>query len=125
MGISVALLWIAVAHADGDMIARRPGSELLALCSVAEADVTADARATTCIAFVEGFLWGHGWAAWRNARDMYFCPPHPMSGRDLLPAVLAYLRAHPARLDQPSHLLLFSALSSAYPCSPADDASPP
>jgi hypothetical protein len=102
----------------GDLLARRPANALLATCEAAEAGREDGPEAATCIAFVEGFIWGHGWAAWRGDRDMYFCLPHPVSARQLLPAVLGYLRSHPDRLDQPAHLMLFAALANAYPCEP-------
>jgi hypothetical protein len=116
----VAMLVVAAARAEPDAMARRPAAELLAACRAVPAG---GHDATRCLAFVEGFLWGHGWAAWRTSRDMYFCPPGDegaVSARDLVPAVVAYLEAHREKLAQPAHLMLFSALSSAYPCSAAD-----
>jgi hypothetical protein len=108
------------AQAEPDAMARRPAAELLAAC---EAVPTGGPEATRCLAFVEGFLWGHGWAAWRTSRDMYFCPPGEegvAAPRDMIPAIVAYLEAHRDKLDQPAHLMLFSALSSAYPCTAPD-----
>lgn len=107
-------------RAEPDAMARRPAAELLAACVAVP---TGGSEATRCLAFVEGFLWGHGWAAWRESRDMYFCPPGEegaVSPRDMIPAIVAYLEAHREKLDQPAHLMLFSALSSAYPCSAPD-----
>lgn len=109
------------AHAEPDAMARRPAAELLSACRVV---ATGGPDATRCLAFVEGFLWGHGWAAWRTSRDMYFCLPGEegtVSARDVIPAVVTYLEAHGERLDQPAHLMLFSALSSAFPCPGATD----
>lgn len=116
------LIAAGAALAEPDAMARRPAAELLAACRAVPAG---GPEATRCLAFVEGFLWGHGWAAWRTSRDMYFCPPGEegaVAARDMIPAIVAYLEAHRDKLDQPAHLMLFSALSSAYPCSPADPA---
>jgi hypothetical protein len=74
--------------------------------------------AALCIGFLEGFAWGHGWSAWRKGADMYFCPPEHFSYREAVPAVLDYLEAHPERLPADTHILVFSALSAAYPCTP-------
>jgi hypothetical protein len=117
-GTAMAVV-MAFAQAQSDVMARRPASELLAACETVTAQPGADSPAATlCLAFVEGFLWGHGWAAWRESRDPYFCPPGegPVAARSLVPVVVSQLRAHPERGDQPAHLMLFSALSIAYPC---------
>lgn len=108
---------------------KQPGTELLQRCEPALWMVEARSRrlltdaeyaqAQTCLAFVEGFLWGHGWAAWREHRDMYFCPPEEFTAAQFVPFLVQYLRAHPERLDAAAHVLLFSALSNAYPCQPA------
>lgn len=113
------------AVAQSDLVARRPTAELLQACEAVVAGLPDTLPGTRCIAFVEGFVWGHGWAAWREVRDPFFCPPGegPLSARSFLPAIVAYWRAHPERLDQPAHLMLFAALSSAYPC-PAVDTAP-
>lgn len=121
-GIRTAALAFAVAvplaHAQGDLVARRPASELLAACEAVAVEPDESPAATRCLAFVEGFVWGHGWAAWRVSKSPYFCPPGdgPVSARSFVPGVVAYLRAHPERLIQPAHVMLFSALSSTYPC---------
>ena len=111
------MLAAGLAGAEPDVMARRPTAELLAACETLPAPGPEGVR---CLAFVEGFLWGHGWAAWRASRDMYFCLPGAEEGmvsvRDVIPAVVTYLKAHPERLDEPAHLMLFAALSSAYPC---------
>jgi hypothetical protein len=70
------------------------------------------------VAFVDGFIFGHGWAAWRESRDMYYCPPENFSAAAAIPALVAYLRAHEDRLDAPAHVLMFAGLSDAFPCSP-------
>ena len=107
---------------------KEDGARLLARCEPAvrllevgtSADLTreeyGDARA--CIGFVDGFIWGHGWAAWRQTSPMYYCPPEGFSASQGLPAIVQYLRAHPDRLDADAHVLTFSALSDAYPCEP-------
>ena len=109
----------------GDGLAREDGERLLAACRVAVDvidgdDVAMQARvdAALCIGFVEGFLWGHGWESWRRGEDMYFCPPEGFGYRQAVPIVVEYLEAHPERRIQRAHLLLFSALSSALPCTP-------
>lgn len=76
------------------------------------------ARAQSCLGFVDGFMWGHGWAAWRERRDMYYCPPEELTATQFVPVLVEYLRAHPERLEARAHVLLFSALSSTYPCQP-------
>ena len=129
MDLSRALLfflcfWLASLPAvAADGLAREDGVRLLDACRVARdliggADVDGAARADAalCIGFVEGFLWGHGWKAWRTGEDMYFCPPEGFAYGQAVPAVVDYLEAHPERLIQRAHLLLFSALSSKFPC---------
>lgn len=110
-----------VMAADG--LARENGVRLLQACRAANELVNGealvgDARvdAALCIGFVEGFVWGQGWKAWRKGEDMYFCPPQDIGYQDMLPALVSYLEAHPERHIQRAHLLLFSALSSTYPC---------
>ena len=107
--------------ADG--LAREDGVRLLGTCRFAmevisgiDVDAAARADAALCIGFVEGFVWGHGWKSWRTGADMYFCPPEGFGYRQAVPVVVSYLEAHPERLIQRAHLLLFSALSSTYPC---------
>jgi hypothetical protein len=107
--------------ADG--LAREDGIRLLGACRAANdvisgVVVDADARvdAALCIGFVDGFVWGHGWKSWRTGQDMYFCPPQGFGYLEAVPVLVSYLEAHPERLIQRAHLLLFSALSSAYPC---------
>ncbi|NIO42274.1 MAG: hypothetical protein GTO41_20255 [Burkholderiales bacterium] len=112
----------APALAD-DGLAREDGVRLLAACRVAMdvvngngVDPLARADAALCIGFVEGFLWGHGWKSWRTGEDMYFCPPQGFGYRQAVPVVVSYLESHSERLIQRAHLLLFSALSSTFPC---------
>lgn len=114
-----------------DSIGKETGKRLLARCepaldllgvdSAASLSRARHADAMSCIGFVDGFLWGHGWAAWRQNRDMYYCPPEDLSGERAVPTLVDYLRAHPERLDAPAHVLLFAALSQAYPCRPLSD----
>lgn len=117
LGLLLGTLMVGGAGAEPDVMARRPAAELLRACEA----LPEGPEATRCLAFVEGFLWGHGWAAWRASRDMYFCLPGAeegtVSARDVIPAIVAYLKDHPERLDQPAHLMLFTALSSTFPCS--------
>ena len=107
--------------ADG--LAREDGDRLLTTCRFAidvingvDLDPDARADAALCIGFIEGFSWGHGWKSWRTGEDMYFCPPQGFDYRQGVPVVVSYLEAHPERLIQRAHLLLFSALSSKFPC---------
>jgi hypothetical protein len=109
-------------------ISKESGEQLLARCEPAlrmiEAGTDAglsDAErieAASCIGFVDGFIWGHAWSAWRERTDMFFCPPELFSAREGVPALVNYLRAHPDRLIQRAHLLLFAAFNSTYPCKP-------
>ncbi len=107
----------------GDGLAREDGVRLLATCRLAlevvngvDVGAAGQADAALCIGFIEGFLWGHAWKSWRSGDDMYFCPPEGFGYRDAVPAVVSYLEAHPERLIQQAHLLLFSALSSTFSC---------
>ncbi|UCH47714.1 MAG: hypothetical protein JSU95_16905 [Betaproteobacteria bacterium] len=117
-------LWLwSVSAMAGDGLAREDGVRLLDTCRLAkdvingaDMDPAARADAALCIGFVEGFLWGHGWKAWRTGEDMYFCPPEGFGYSQAVPALVSYLEAHPDRLIQRAHLLLFSALSSKFPC---------
>ncbi len=125
--VAFVLIMTTAAHAVNDM-GREPGVRLLARCELAQrllgpsgseglsADQQADAQA--CIGFVEGFVWGHAWASWREARDMWFCLPPGFSAAQGVPLVAGYLQAHPDRLEEEAHLLVFLALTAAYPCKP-------
>jgi len=106
---------------------KEPGSRLLERCRAAQQALAAEASATdktsertaqaqSCEAFLDGFIWGNAWASWRERRDMWFCLPEKFSARQAVPAVVDYLEAHPDRLDEDSHLLVFLALTAAYPC---------
>ena len=107
-------------------IGKESGEQLLARCEPAlrlleagtDSGLSAAQRieATSCIAFVDGFIWGHAWSAWRERTDMFYCPPELFSAREGVPALVSYLRAHPDRLIQRAHLLLFAAFNSTYPC---------
>jgi hypothetical protein len=107
-------------------VGKWPGSRLLELCQVAASrsgedgalDRDATANDAVCVAFIDGFVWGHAWASWREAKDMWFCLPEGFSARQGAKDVVRYLNAHPDRLDEDSHLLVFLALTSAYPCKP-------
>ena len=125
MCLFLGLLLATGGPAAGDGLAREDGVRLLEACRAAEevasggrADPGARVDAALCIGFVEGFIWGQGWKSWRSGEDMYFCPPQGLRYQDVLPALVAYLEAHPERLIQRAHLLLFSALSRIYPCTP-------
>jgi len=105
---------------------KEPGSRLLERCragrlapsteGAAELSGEQKVLAQSCEAFLEGFVWGHAWAAWRESQDMWFCLPQGFSGRQGIPVVVEYLEAHPDRLDEDAHLLVFLALTAAYPC---------
>jgi hypothetical protein len=109
-------------------IGKESGEQLLARCEPAlrmiesgsDAGLSAaqSIEATSCIGFVDGFIWGHAWSAWRERTDMFYCPPELFSAREGVPALMNYLRAHPDRLIQRAHLLVFAAFNSAYPCKP-------
>lgn len=128
---ALALLALAAAPASAD-IGRESGDELLARCEPAlrmldpaQADGLEPGRraaGASCIAFVEGFIWGHAWSAWRERSDMYYCPPAGFGSREAVPAVVAYLRKHESRRIQRAHLLVFAALSHAWPCLPPSSA---
>ena len=121
MGLSGSVLAV-----EGEL-AREPGSVLLARCEAAvqvlqggiDLDQALAAQAGTCVAFLDGFIFGHGWAAWREQGDMYYCPPPDFSASAAVPVVVEYLRAHPDRADAHAHVLVFAALNAAYPCTPA------
>jgi hypothetical protein len=126
LGIAVSLACAPAALAQS--IAKEPASRLLERCEFAQQVLETGRRgsltkaqfalAQSCLAFVDGFIWGHGWAAWRANRDMYYCPPEGFSVAQAVPAVVEYFRAHPERLDSDSHVLIFAALSYAFPCQP-------
>ena len=107
-------------------IGKESGEQLLARCEPAlrmiesgsDAGLSAaeGIEATSCIGFVDGFIWGHAWSAWRERTDMFYCPPELFSAREGVPALMNYLRAHPERLIQRAHLLVFAAFNSTYPC---------
>ncbi len=107
-------------------IGKASGEELLAMCEPALAvlDAAADAPpdparredAGNCIAFIDGFIWGHAWSAWRDRVDMYYCPPEGFGAREGVPAVVKYLREEKERRVQRAHLLVFAAFNRAWPC---------
>jgi hypothetical protein len=123
-----AALACVVDAARAQSIAKEPASRLLERCELAQRVLETGGRGTlseaqfaaaqTCVAFVDGFIWGHGWAAWRTQQDMYYCPPEEFSVVQAVPALVEYFRAHPERLDADSHILAFAALSYAFPCQP-------
>jgi hypothetical protein len=118
------LFWLASAPgAEG--LAKQDGRRLQQTCEAARDLLSGQslpaeriADAALCIGFLEGFSWGHGWAAWRKGGDMYFCPPETFNWRDAVPAVLDYLGRHPERMPADAHILVFSALSASFPCTP-------
>lgn len=105
-----------IAGGDGSL-GRQPARGLLALCENG-GGTTETAAAQRCRAFIDGFVWGHAWAAWRGGTDMWFCLPAAWTVEELVFAVTNYLESHPERLDDDAHLLMFTALSHAYPCRP-------
>ena len=126
--LAAVVVLLCVPARAADSIGKENGERLLARCEPA-LDLLATGGnaalspgphgdAMSCIGFVDGFLWGHGWAAWRENRDMYYCPPEDLSGQRAVPTLVDYLRTHPERLDAPGHVLLFAALTQAYPCRP-------
>lgn len=104
------------------------GDELLARCEPAlriierngEADLSPAQREAglSCMAFVDGFIWGHAWSAWRERSDMFYCLPEGFSAREGVPALVEYLRQEPHRRIQRAHLLIFAAFNRAFPCIP-------
>lgn len=127
----LVLLGAAPVCAD---IGRESGDALLARCepalqlldAAAAPGLTPEQREAGlgCIAFVEGFIWGHAWSAWRERTDMYYCPPEGFGAGEAVPAVVAYLRQEPGRRIQRAHLLVFAALSRAWPCTPPPSTAP-
>ena len=119
---------IPPALAEGGGMGKEPGARLLARCESArrladpaEADGLSSserADAQTCLAFLEGFVWGNAWASWREAKDMWFCLPQGFAGQQGVPVVVDYLHDHPDRQLEDAHLLVFLALTAAYPCKP-------
>jgi hypothetical protein len=115
-------------------IGRESGDELLARCepalqlldATAAPGVAPEQREAGlgCIAFVEGFVWGHAWSAWRERTDMYYCPPEGFGAREAVPVIVEYLRREEARRIQRAHLLVFAALSRAWPCTPPPSTAP-
>jgi Rap1a immunity proteins len=125
--LSAAALAIAAVSASAEKgMGKEPGTRLLSRCEAVQPLPAAggsagsgparEADAQACVAFIEGFVWGHAWASWREARDMWFCLPQGFSGADGVPVVVDYLRAHPDRLEEDAHLLVFLALTAAFPC---------
>jgi hypothetical protein len=121
---AILLFWL-VTGVSAEGLAKENGVRLGEACAAARDQLNGQvlgperaADAALCIGFLDGFAWGHGWAAWRKGEDMYFCPPESFSYRQALPAVLDYLAAHPERRLADAHILVFSALSATYPCTP-------
>ena len=106
-------------------IGRESGDELLTRCEPAlriietgGAGLNAQQREAgiSCIAFVDGFIWGHAWSAWRERSDMFYCPPEGFSAREGVPTLVNYLREKEHRRIQRGHLLVFAAFNRAFPC---------
>ena len=102
---------------------KEPGTRLQAQCErlrtdAEPLDAALGVEAQACVSFIDGFVWGHAWAAWRGGADMWFCLPAGFSARQGVSAVIEYLDAHPDRLSEDAHLLVFLALTAAYPCKP-------
>jgi len=102
---------------------KEPGAWLQARCEplrnpAGPVNAAQQADAQACLGFVDGFVWGHAWAAWRSGADMWFCLPEGFSPHQGVSAVLDYLDAHPDRSSEDAHLLVFLALTAAYPCKP-------
>jgi len=121
-GAAVLIAGVSMyAGAFESSMGKQPGKRLLEQCRAAEgkdADPLAQADVRTCLAFIDGFIWGHAWASWREAKDMWFCLPEQFRAEEAAKDVARYLAAHPDRLDEDSHLLVFLALTAAYPCKP-------
>jgi hypothetical protein len=125
--VALALGTPAPAQALDDL-GKEPGARLLARCELARGlfdpaesqglNAGQQAEAQSCLGFIEGFVWGHAWASWREARDMWFCLPPGFSAVQGVPVVVDYLKAHPDRLEEEAHLLVFLALTAGYPCKP-------
>lgn len=129
----VCLLWamaltVACSAQAQTGMGKEPGARLLSRCEAvgpvpetsgsAGSGLAREADAQACLGFIEGFVWGHAWASWREARDMWFCLPQGFYGADGVPVVVSYLHAHPDRLNEDAHLLVFLALTAAFPCKP-------
>ena len=128
--LSALLLLVPIASAANPLpfggLGKESGEELLARCEPAlqiietgsDAGLSPEQReaAISCIAFVDGFIWGHAWSAWRERADMFYCPPEGFSARQGVPALVTYLRVEQYRRIQRAHLLLFAAFNRAYPC---------
>lgn len=104
-------------------IARNDARGLLQRCRSAQRLVegatlapSEQAAAESCIAWVEGFHWGHAWAAWIRGSDMWYCLPAPFDPRASVAALVRYLEGHPGRLDEKAHVLTIAAFLDAYPC---------
>lgn len=129
-GIALAVLCAQLSFAGepggADGLGKEDGARLLARCEPALRMLDAHssdaldreqyADAMSCIGFVDGFIWGHGWASWREKADMWYCPPEYFSHAQAVPVLVAYLRDHPERLHDRAHLLTFLAFTNAYPC---------
>ena len=108
---------------SSNTMGKEPGTRLQARCEplrdqTAPLDAAQRADAQACLGFIDGFVWGHAWAAWRGGADMWFCLPAGFSAHQGVSAVIDYLDAHPDRLSEDAHLLVFLALTAAYPCKP-------
>jgi len=124
--LSAGLCLLSAGTAISAGLGKQPGSRLLELCrpTVSGAPGSGSPASDeqlhpgTCLAFIDGFVWGHAWASWREAKDMWFCLPEGFLPEQGAKDVVSYLTAHPDRLDEDSHLLVFLALTAAYPCKP-------
>ncbi len=105
---------------DGARLLERcePALRMLAANSSTGLDREQYADAMSCVGFVDGFIWGHGWASWREKADMWYCPPEYFSHTQAIPVLVAYLHEHPDRMHDRAHLLTFLAFTNAYPCVP-------
>jgi hypothetical protein len=72
-------------------------------------------QATKCLIYSAGVIDGFRLAVWDGA-ELPFCLPPEVGYNHLGLVVHKYLSAHPEELDQPSAILIRSAVISAFPC---------
>ena len=125
--VALVLIMTTAAHAVNDM-GREPGAQLLARCQLAQRllgpsgsqGLSADQRRTRRPASALSRASSGATRGLPGGRQGICGSAFPpgFSAVQGVPLVAGYLQAHPDRLEEEAHLLVFLALTAAYPCKP-------
>lgn len=101
------------------------GNAFVRVCSAIEKDEHTDLETLhvlSCMSYVSGFVQGVFWEAEfvriNTNKEMRkpFCRPKDVENAQLVKVVLKYIRDNPEEANEPTAVLIISALAKAYPC---------